>query len=49
MRVTIEAINAYVCDAETERFLLTRIYGLMNCTMRDISCLTSDGRSMSEI
>ena len=48
MGVTIEAIIAHTCDIETARCCLF-IYDEMNRAMRNVSCITSDVKNMSEI
>jgi hypothetical protein len=48
MRVTIEASLAHACRVETARYWIF-IYGLLNCDMRNVSCITSQDRSVSEI
>jgi len=45
MRVTIEASIAHACGVETARYLMF-IYGLLDCDMRNVSCITSDDRSV---
>jgi hypothetical protein len=48
MRVTIEAGIPHACGVETACYLMS-VYGLLDCDMRNVSCITSDVRSVSDI
>jgi len=48
MRVTIKVSTAHVCDVETVRYFLF-ICRLTKWVVRNVSCMTSNVRSMTEI